>query len=72
MTTLDGVAVCVICRETFEFGHHYEFHVSMCRDRRRNYVKMDPKIKQQAVELVEGFMRSNLPGILVGYGEPNE
>lgn len=69
MTLSDGMAICIICRETFEFGHHYEFHVTMCRAKRRQYVKMDLEVKKQAVELVEGYLRLNLPGILVGFGE---
>lgn len=66
---IDGMAICVICRETFDFGHHYEFHVANCRSIRRPYTKMDPQIKKQAVDMVENYMRTNLPGILIGYGE---
>jgi len=69
MTMIDGLAVCVICRETFAFGQHYEYHFTACRQKRRTYVKMNPEEKKQAVELVESYMRSNLPGILLGHGE---
>lgn len=69
MTILDGSAICIICRETFEFGHHYEIHVSLCRTKRRNFVKMSPDLKRKAVEMVEGFMRVNLPGVLIEHTE---
>lgn len=69
MTMIDGIAVCVICRDTFELGHHYEFHVSVCRSQRRQYVKMHPEDKKRAIDMVEGYMREYLPGVLIGHGE---
>ena len=69
MTLLNGLAGCIYCGETFDLGHHYDFHMALCRVKKRTYSKMEPKLKRQLVANMENYIRTYIPTAFIGYGE---
>ncbi len=69
MNIIDGQATCFLCKDKFDSTQYYQFHIAMCRDKKRVYTPMNPLIKKTIVEAAEAFMRDSLPGFLIGYGE---
>lgn len=65
MTTKDGLTYCVYCYEGFDLGHHAEFHLAECREKRRAFVPMDPKRKEAVVNAVETAIKDYLPGVII-------
>lgn len=65
MNLIFGIATCFICGEQFDLGHHYEYHMSACINKRRVYKKMSSEVKRQIVERFELAMNEYLPGVLI-------
>lgn len=66
MVTKEGLTYCVYCYEGFELGHHAQFHISECRDKKRVYKPMPAKEKAAIVSAVESAIAEYLPGVLIG------
>jgi len=69
MNIVDGLATCFLCAETFDLGHHYEFHIVECRRKVRKFKPMPRSEFNSIVKTFESKMREYMPGMLLGHGE---
>jgi hypothetical protein len=65
MNIVNGFASCFLCGEAFDLGHHYDYHMALCREKKRIYVRMDKEAKRIIVERVEAAMDAYCPGFLI-------
>lgn len=66
MNLINGIAVCFLCGEQFDLGHHYDYHMSQCLSKKRFYIQMPKAEKRRIVEQFEAAMAVYMPGVLIG------